>query len=291
MQEMIDALLNIDAAYHYISLEALAFLVEALIILWIGKKINDLTTSYNVDEELTHKDNKALAVSYSGYLVGQAIIVLGVMAGPSTDFYQDLIGVAVWSVAGIILLNLARVINDKLLLKNFCNVKEIIGDRNVGVGAVQCGSYIGTAMILAAVVSGEQPDLVASLVGASLFFVLGQISFIIFGYVYEKVTRYNLHDELERDNIAAGVSFGMTLVAVGIILSKTISYTVSLPAFGVWFLNGVTLILITRVLVDRLLLPGHKLDDEISKDQNWGVALVEGGSAVMVAYLLNASFA
>jgi hypothetical protein len=51
------------------------------------------------------------------------------------------------------------------------------------------------------------------------------------------------------------------------------------------------LILVTRILVDKLLLPGHKLDDEIATDQNWGVALVEGGSAVMVAYLLNASFA
>jgi len=291
MQDMIDALLNVDDALYYISLESLAFLVEALILLWIGKKINDLMTPYDINEELTHKDNKALAVSYVGYLVAQGIIVLGVMDGESSDFYQDLIGVAVWSLAGIVLLNLARIINDKFLLSKFCNVKEIIGDRNVGVGAVQCGAYIGTAMLLSAIVAGDQPDIVASITGALLFFVLGQLSFIAFGFVYEKVTRYSLHAELERDNAAAGVSFGMTLIAVGIILSNTVRHTVSLPAFFAWFLNGVALILVTRILVDKLLLPGHKLDDEISKDQNWGVALVEGGSAVMVAYLLNASFA
>ena len=291
MQEMIDALLNVEAAYYYISYQALAFLVEALILLWIGKKIKDMVTSYNIDKELTHTDNKALAVSYVGYLVGQAIIILGVMSGPANDFVNDLIGVAIWSLIGIILLNVSQVLNDKFILRQFSNVKEIIGDRNVGVGAAQAGSYIGTAMVLQAVVSGDQPNLTASLIGAAIFFVLGQIAFMIFGFIYGKVTDYDLHAEMERDNIAAGVSFGMSLVAVGIIISKTINYTVSLPAFGAWFLTGTALIFITRFLVDRLLLPNHKLDDEIAQDQNWGVALVEGGSAVMVAFLLNASFA
>ena len=290
-QEFLDALIDLDAAYSYINFYALAFLVEALIILWIGKKINDLVTSYNVDEELTHADNKALAVSYCGYIVGQAIIVLGVMSGPGSDFFKDLIGVAIWSLIGIVMLNLARVINDKFLLSQFCNVKEIIGDRNVGVGAVQCGAYIGTAMLLAAVVSGDQPDLVTSIAGAILFFILGQIAFIAFGYLYAKVTTYDLHKQLEEDNEAAGVSFGLTLVAVGVIISKTVTYTVSLPAFFAWYLNGIALIMVTRFLVDKLILPSHKLDDEIAGDRNWGVALVEGGSAIMVAFLLNASFA
>ena len=291
MQDMIDALLNVEPAYHYISFEALAFLLEALLILWIGKKINDWTTSYSVDKELTQSDNKALAVSYVGYLVGQAIIVLGVMAGPATNFVNDLINVAIWSLVGIIFLNIARLINDRFILGKFSNVKEIINDRNVGVGAVEAGGYIGTALLLQAIVSGEQPDIVASIVGALIFFVIGQLSFVGFGKVYQKVTGYDIHAEMERDNIAAGVSFGMTLVAVGVILSNTVRHTVSLPAFFAWFLTGAALILVSRFLVDKLLLPHHKLDDEIAQDQNWGVALVEGGSAVMMAFLLNASFA
>ena len=290
MQEMIDGYLNLEDAYQYISYEALIFLLEALVILWVGKKINDLTTPYSVDEELTHKDNKALAVSYVGYLVGQAIIVWGVMHGPSHDLVPDLIGVAVWSVAGIVLLNLSRVINEKFILRRFSSRKEIIEDKNVGVGMVQAGSYIGTAMVLQAIVSGEQPDWVASVTGVIVFFIVGQFSFILFGWVYEKITPYSIHAEMERDNVAAGVSFGLTLVAVGIILSHSVSSSMSLPAFFAWFLNGVALILVSRILVDKLLLPKHKLSDEIATDQNWGVALVEGGSAVMVAFLLNASF-
>ncbi len=291
MQEMIDGFINLEDAYYFISFEAIAFLAEALVLLWIGKKINDLTTRYSVDHELTKADNKALAISYTGYLVAQAIIVYGVMLGPSADLVTDLIGVGVWSLVGIILLNLSRVINDKLILRKFSNQKEIIEDRNAGVGAVQAGGYIGTAMLVQAIVSGDQPDWVASVTGVVVFFIIGQISFILFSLIYAKVMRYDLHDEMERDNVAAGISFGLTLVAVGVILSNSVSRSMSIPAFFAWFLNGMVLILLTRLLIDKLILPGHKLDDEIVKDRNWGVALVEGGSAVMVAYLLNASFA
>jgi uncharacterized membrane protein YjfL (UPF0719 family) len=202
-----------------------------------------------------------------------------------------LIGVAVWSLIGILMLNVARVINNRFLLREFCNVKEVITDKNVGVGAVEAGSYIGTAMLLSAVVSGDQPDWVTDIVGAILFFIVGQLGFILFGFIYGKITKYNLHAEMERDNAAAGISFGLTLVAVGVIVSKTVHYTISLPAFGGWYITGIALILISRLLVDKLILPSHELDLEISADQNWGVALVEGGTAVMVAFLLNASFA
>ena len=93
------------------------------------------------------------------------------------------------------------------------------------------------------------------------------------------------HAEVERDNPVAGVSFGTTLIAVGFILSKTVSHRVSLPDFFAWFLTSVALIFINRFLVDKLLLPYHKLDGEIATDQNWGVAFVEGGSAVMVFHV------
>ena len=299
MQELFNELINWEEALSYVNYISLAFLVEAVIILWIGKKVNDLTVRYSVDDELTNKDNKALAVSYVGYLIGQAIIVLSLISGPAGDWVEDLISVAFWSLVGILLLNIARICNDRLVLRRFSNVKEIIGDKNVGVGAVQAGAYIGTAMLIGAIVAGNPNEnapgfvgsLAPNLVGVVIFFIIGQLSFVIFSLVYEKITTYRLHDELERDNIAAGVSFGMTLIAVGAILANPVHYTASIPAFFAWFITGAALIILTRFLVDKMLLPGHKLSDEIASDANWGVALVEGSTAVMVAFLLNASFA
>ena len=38
------------------------------------------------------------------------------------------------------------------------------------------------------------------------------------------------------------------------------------------------------------MLPGSLLDEEISKDQNWGAAIVEGASAIGIALVLTAVF-
>ena len=282
---------SIADALSCIHFEGLAYLLVVFILLWFGKLINDLFTSYSIDNELTNKDNKALAVSYVGYLMAQGIIVLGVLRGPDvSSLLVDLGLIVLWSLIGIILLNLSRLVNDKLIFSKFNNKKEIIDDRNIGTGAVQFGSYIGTAFILQAIISGESEGILPDLFGTVIFFIVGQLGFIIFSIIYQKSTRYDLHGEIEKDNAAAGVSFGATLVAIGILMSHSIMITNSIPAFFVWFINGMVLIIISRFVVDKIILPRHKLDDEIRRDKNWGVALIEGGAAIIVALLINASF-
>lgn len=283
--------ISIADSLRVIHFSAFAYLAVVFIMLFIGKIINDLLTPYNIDDELTNKDNKALAVSYIGYLLGQGIIILGVFQGPDDEsLLLDLGMIAVWSLVGIVLLNLARIINDKVIFSKFDNKKEIIEDKNVGAGAVQFGSYVGTAFIINAIIAGESEGLLSDIIGTVIFFICGQLGFILFSFIYQKITTYDVHDEIEKDNAAAGVSFGATLVAIGIIMSHSIQLTNSLLAFLVWFVNGVTLIVISRIIVDKIILPKHKLDDEICKDRNWGVALIEGGTAVIVAFLINASF-
>ncbi|MBD3421551.1 MAG: DUF350 domain-containing protein [Chitinivibrionales bacterium] len=289
--ENLQTYLNISDAYDYVSFQALAFLALAIVLFWLGKLFNDLVTPYKINEELGSKDNKALALSYIGYLVAQGIIILGVFGGPSKAFVPDLISTGIWGLVGIVLLNFARFLNDTLVLRKFKNVKEIIEDRNVGTGAVEFGSYVGIGFVIKSIVTGESEGLQSDIIGTIIFFVAAQVAFIVFSMLYQIITKYDIHDEIEKDNAAAGVSFGLTLVAIGIIISNTIALTNSLVALAFWFVNGVVLIIASRFLVDILILPGHKLDDEISRDKNWGVALIEGGSAVVVAFLLNASFA
>ncbi len=288
-----EALFSLDDAAHYVSFEALAFLLEGLVLLWIGKLIRDGLTPRDLNAELTTKDNKAVAISYTGYLMAQAIIILGVLEGPSDSFVKDLINVGIWSLAGILLLNLALWVNRKLMLRHFCADKEVYDDQNCGAGAVEAGAAIGTGFLIRAVVGsdGMGIDWQHDVITAAIFFVVGQLGFLLFAFVYQRMASYDLHKEIESDNVAAGVGFGMTLAAVGVLMSNTIHSTPSLVAFGVWFFNGVVLLVLTRMLVDKFILPGHKLDSEISQDRNWGAALIEGGAAFMVAFLVNAAFA
>ena len=192
---------------------------------------------------------------------------------------------------GIVLLQLARIINDRLLLYKFRNVKEIIEDQNVGTGVVQGSAYIGSGLVIMAAVYGEgSGSPVVDVISTLVYFVAGQLAFILFGLVYSKVSRYDLHDEIEKDNVAAGVGFGMTLIAVGILMCGYLLKNSSLPGLLVWFVICCLLLFICRYLVDKLILPGTLLDEEISKDRNWGAALVEGISAISLSLILIAIF-
>nr|MBL0716499.1 DUF350 domain-containing protein [Desulfobacterales bacterium] len=248
--------LSIADAFDCIDFAGLAYLCVIFIILWSGKLINDLFTSYSIDKELTSRDNKALAVSYVGYLIAQGIIVLEILKGPEeSNLLSDLALIIFWSLIGILLLNLSRYINGKLIFNKFSSRKEIIDDQNVGMGVIQFGSYIGTAFILQAIIAGESEGLLPDLYGTVIFFIIGQLGFILFSIIYEKIVAYDLHDEIEKDNIAAGVSFGTTMVAIGILMSHSIMITNSIPAFCVWFINGMVLIVISRFIVDKIILP------------------------------------
>jgi uncharacterized membrane protein YjfL (UPF0719 family) len=289
--ELLNNYLSVTEAFAYLSFDALIYLVVVMVLLWVGKLVNDLLTPYRIGKVLLEQDNKALAVSFSGYLLALAVIILGVLTGPERNLRQDLVATGIWGAVGIVLLNIARLINDKVILHRFNNVKEILEDRNVGTGAVEFGSYVGAAFIVRAIVAGESQGLAADTIGTIVFFVAGQIAFVLFGLAYQVITSYDIHEQIEKDNVAAGIAFGMTLAAMGIVLSHIIVRTDSLAAFGVWFVNGAALVLLARFLVDKLILPSHRLDDEIARDRNWGVALIEGGAAIAVAFLINASFA
>ncbi len=287
---------------HY---DSFLFLIQSLFILWIGKKVYDIFTPYKIDKELTTNDNKAVAVSFAGYLTGLGIIIWGVVSSPSSVdnimfgmeeseralLLTDVAQVFIWSFIGIILLNISRIINDKLILSKFNNTKELIEDKNVGTGAVDFGAFIASAIIIKSVVSGETVLCMGwEMVGAIVFFTAGQILFIIFAIVYQKVTSYDFHAEIERDNAAAGISFGLALVAVGMLIANPILKSDSLVRLGVWFVLGTVLLIISKKIVDKLIFPDHKVDDEISKDQNWGVALVDGLISITVVLLLNSAF-
>ncbi len=279
---------------------AVVFLGLSIVILWIGKLINDFCTPYKLGHELTTKDNKAIAVSFSGYMLAICIILWGVLRqdiSPESAesgkqlFLMDIGGTILWSLFGILLLQVARVINDKLLLRRFSNVKELVEDQNIGTGAVQAGAYIGSAFMIQAATYGETSgSLIRDILVTLAYFAVSQVAFILFAMVYQKLSAYDLHDEIERDNAAAGLGFGITLAAVGMLLSSYIVSSSSILGLGLWFVICISLLAVCRFAIDRFILPGSPLDDEISKDRNWGAALIEGAAAIGLALILTTLF-
>ena len=271
-------------------LESGIYLVCAYVLFWIGKLVYDWTTpSYRVKEELVEKDNSALSVAMAGYFFGLVMAIGGVISGPSHGLELDLIDVLIYGPLSIVLMNLARIINDRLILHQFSIREEIIRDQNAGTGAVVCASYIATGLVIFGAVSGELGG-----VGITVaFWVLGQAALVLAGIVYNWTTPYDLHSEIERDNVAAGVAFAGALVGIGIVVRHAvsgdfISWTASLQDFALEVVLGLVLLLVVRVATDKILLPGLNLSAEISDPENphLGAGFIEAFSYVGASLLI-----
>jgi len=299
MNTLVENLLDFEPVYDLLDIQGAAYLFAVLIILVVAKLFHDWMTPYKLNQELTEHDNKAVAVAFSGYIFGVGIILIGIFNTPGSSdaavegqpsFYMDLLDTVIWGIIGIILLHVARFINDKVLLSKFDNVKELVTDRNVGTGAAMWGSYVGSALIIHASILGESASFLEGLAGTLIYFILGQLGFILFGLIYQWISRYDLHGEIERDNVSAGVAFGLSLTAISILLSGYVIRYDSIIGFGIWFVFSLFFLIVSRYVVDKVILPGALLDEEISTDQNWGAALVEGGVALAIAFLLVPAF-
>ena len=93
--------------------------------------------------------------------------------------------------------------------------------------------------------------------------------------------------ELKKGNVAAGLSGGLTLVALSTIMAYPIPMYTSLIIVLPIALAGIAALMVVRKVVDCFVLPGNALDREIVDDQNWGAAIIEGGVAVGIALIAN----
>ncbi len=282
---------------------SLCYVVLGAVILMIAKFVNDLLTPYSLDEELTVRDNPAIGLSLSGYYAGVMIIFLGASTGTEGDLLNldrllpELGVVAAYALGGIVLLNLGRKLVDKLVLRHFSIYKELVQDRNVGTGAVLCGAYIATALILAGGIYGEIPPESAFAgawtgpITALCYFLAGQVTLVLFSIFYQWITRYDIHAEIEKDNPAAGVAFGGNMVALGILLLKASahhfeSFSASLTEYASLAAVGFVALFLLREMVDHALLPRTRIAHEIAVDRNLGAAWIEAVVAIGMASIL-----
>lgn len=294
MNEHVQVWLDTAPVVGIFTSPAILYFAAALVLVLLAKPVKGLTTRYHLSDELTKHDNKAVGVATAGYIFGVLTIVRGgLISGGDEEALIgcDLLSIAVWTAISLGLLLSSAWINRRFLLNRFEVHKEMITNRNVGTGAVLAGTYIGTAFIVSASISGTTGGgFGLEILDTLVFFAIGQIGFILLGAVYQRTCGYDVHDEIEKDNEGAGIAFGATLVALGILIAGQIRRDDSLVALAVWIPISLLVLLASRWLVDLVVLPDARLHDEIARDRNWGVALIEGGAAIGIALLLDASF-
>ena len=270
-------------------LRGFTYLAVVLVLLVIGKLVYDgLHRRFVLRTELVEKDNLAVALAVAGYYLGLVIVLGGVVSGPASfNMFDDVIGLVIFGVLGIVLLNLSAWINDKVVFSKFDNEKEIVEDRNAGMGAVEGGNYVAVGLLPAGALSGE-----GGLLPGLVFWVLGLFALIVAGLLYDKITSYDLHEQIEKDNVAVGVAFAGVLVGFGNIIRLAgdgdfVSWNESLTEFGYYTLVGLILLPLIRIFADKVLLPGASLSDELVQDRpNLGAGFIEAVSYLAASMLI-----
>jgi uncharacterized membrane protein YjfL (UPF0719 family) len=269
-----------------------------VVVLAIARIAQDIITPYKIQEQLNQKDNVALAVSISGYYFGVILVFLGGLYHPflvvadntlgfTAAYWQEVGLVFVYSIVGIIVLNVARILVDKLVLHDFSTEEEIIRDHNAGTGAVEFAVYVAVGLVIAGAISGESggPET------AVAFLLLGLVALIIYTLVYEWTTSFNIHEQIEADNVAVGVALAGNLIAIGIVVFKAVfgefvGWTESIAGFVTYAVLGFVLLYIVRFVVDKVLFPHVRLSDELAVDRNLGAAFIESAALICVSLIL-----
>ena len=271
-------------------LSGLILIAAFYILFFIGKLVNDVFhREYKLNFELVEKDNAALALALVGYYFGLTLGLGGAVKGPSTGLVNDLIDLCIYGLLGIILLNVSWYVCDKLILFKFKISDELIRDRNQGAGAVSAGMSIASGFVIYGATQGTSGNIWTVIV----FWAVGQAILVLSGLVYNLITPYSIHKEIEKDNVAAGVGFGGAIVSVGIIIghaaeSDFVSWAESLTDFLAYAVVGLVLLPVIRFLTDRVILPTVKLSNEIAAQEkpNVGAAYIEAFSYIAAAFII-----
>ena len=270
-------------------LAALSYLSCAFILFFIGKFVYKLFhPSIDVKDELVEKDNFAFATAHTGYFIGLLLALGATIIGDSQGLVNDLINIAIYGGLSILLLNISILINDKIILSHFSVRKEICEDKNAGTGVVEAASAIAAGLIIMGSVMGE-----GSWITAVVYWAIGQVLIIISAWFYNLILPYNIHDEIEKDNVAVGVGFAGAIVAVANLIRFALandfeSWTDTFTYIGIDYAIAIVLLPVARFLADRILLPGQKLTDELVHQEkpNVGAALIEAFSYIGVSVLI-----
>lgn len=304
----------LDSSYINDTCNAVAYIFMTLFLLWVGRRVYCIFHStIDVQDELVIKDNLAFSVAYTGYFIGLLIAIGGTIIGETSGLIVDLFDMLIYGLLSILLLNISLYINGKVILRQFSVEKEICIDRNEGTGLVEAASAIASGLVIYGAVSGDSIAPLWMIVDGSIdwlsyesymgivntcqFWLIGVILMIFTAWFYNKLLPYSALDEIEKDNVAVGFGFSGALVAIAILVSHALSgdfdgWANAFTKLGFEMVIGVILLPIARLLVDKILLSGQKLTDELVNQEkaNIGAGVIEAfgyiGGAILITWCI-----
>lgn len=279
------------------------FIIVTLMLTLVGIKMGIIANVSSI-KELSEKDNFAFGISFAGALLGLGIMMTGVVSGDaSPSLLYELGIVSAYGIAGILLMASTRFFFDKITLRNI-SVQQQIMDGNLAVGIIDAGNMIATAIIIRAVMVWVDTEALYGLAIVLVGFVISQLLLVLVTRyrhaVYAK--RHNgqcLQTALAQGNKALSIRYlghkvgaALTVTAA----SGTIAFSDSSPFIAIllWGVASVVFVVflsILAILSRHIILRGINVVEEVDKQGNVGIGLIEAAIYIIYGLLLAALIA
>lgn len=260
-------------------------------IFWLGQlAYRILFRRVELNLELFVRDNPAMAIALVGYYFGIVLALAGVLDKVGRNWQEQALYLASYGAAAIALMLIGAWVGDRLILRRCEGAREIQEEQNVGAAAVEAGIHVANGLILSAAIGGESGSWEVGLV----CWLVGLAVLVLVSYLYPRLASYAVFREIcKRNNPAAGVAMGGLLIGTGNVIRiafspEFVSWTESLPQYGLILGLALLALAAIRWLADLVLVPGVKISDEIVHQAvpNLGAGLIEAFAYIGGSFLI-----
>jgi len=290
-------LMHLDT--HYIQV-LLINMGVAIALLFIARSLLAITTKVSSKTELADNDNPAYGVSLAGIVLAITVVMTGVLSGKASyDLTEEFFSVLLFGSLGVVLMIVANFLFDKLSMPKI-SIPEAIKDGNLAAGLINAGNLIATAIIVRAVIIWSDLDGGAAVIAAIAGFVLSQT-------VLTLVSKYRIalfnakNDTTFQHSILGGnlaVAWRFTGFRIAVALAITAAsglvpvingdFIMPMVLWAIVSLTMLGLISIINIIVDKVLLGGIDLRDEVDSQQNIAIGVAQASIMISVGLIVAA---
>ncbi len=261
----------------------------------------DNSSASNNNAESTHN------IELAGYVFGAIVVTAAAISAVSLTDQSVSMAItegefSLWDFGGSVLVYglltmVLFALSSRMSVERLLRIDSHLAVRaeNTAVAVVSAASAVAHALILAAAISGEteSPGPLPPL----FFSILGLAVLWLCTWIFRLLTSYDDTRELVHNNVAASLSYGGLMIAIGMIVAHAVegdfsSWEESLWLFGRSMVPIVLLYPLRQFVLQSLILRrplrlyGGALDDEISLQQNVGAGALEAAGYISAAFLI-----
>ena len=270
-------------------------------VLLCARVLYGLVAGIDVTEEMAGKNNHAVGISLAGATAGIGIMLSGVVTGTfSSTLGAEALSMVVYAAVGLVLMWLTRLIFDKVSLPSF-SVKDEIARGNNAVAIVDAGNMVATAVMVRAVMNWSEGALSSGLMAVAVGYVATQVILTLTTVYRIRLFRMRnregagFQDVVRAGNMAVAMRF--VGFQVGVALAVTAASGVAVfQAGGDAIVQGLTwgavsivmaiILALLALVAERSVLAKINVAEEVDRQQNIGVALMEVGVYVAIGLIL-----